>query len=84
MPRTARASVGGLWYHALNRGNRRQAVFHKPGDYDDLVEAMTDARALLTGMRRAFLVGAGSTKRSTKTWETNLDKLGRPATSEPA
>ena len=37
-----RASVGGMWYHALNRGNRREAVFHKPGDYDAFVEAMTD------------------------------------------
>ena len=43
MPRTARASVGGMWYHALNRGNRRETVFHKPGDYDAFVEAMTDA-----------------------------------------
>ena len=47
MPRTARASVGGMWYHALNRGNRREAVFHKPGDYDAFVEAMIDACARL-------------------------------------
>lgn len=45
MPRTARASVGGVWYHALNRGNRREAVFHKPGDYDAFVAAMRDAGA---------------------------------------
>lgn len=44
MPRTARASVGGMWYYALNRGNQRAAVFHKPGDYDAFVEAMIDAR----------------------------------------
>src|SRR5262245_39966713 len=44
MPRTARASVGGSWYHALNRGNQRAAVFHKPGDYDAFVEAIIDAR----------------------------------------
>ncbi len=47
MPRTARASVGGMWYHALNRGNRREAVFHKPGDYDAFIEAMIDARAYM-------------------------------------
>ena len=47
MLRTARASVGGMWYHALNRGNRREAVFHKPGDYDAFIEAMIDARARL-------------------------------------
>jgi hypothetical protein len=34
MPRTARASVAGMWYHALNRGNRRETVSHKPADYD--------------------------------------------------
>ena len=45
MPRTARASVGGMWYHVLNRGNRRETVFHKPGDYGAFIEAMIDARA---------------------------------------
>jgi putative transposase len=45
MPRAARASVGGLWSHALNRGNRRGAVFHKPDDYDAFVKAMIDVRA---------------------------------------
>jgi hypothetical protein len=43
MPRTSRASVGGMWYHVLNRGNRREAVFHKPGDFDAFVEAIIDA-----------------------------------------
>jgi putative transposase len=43
MPRTARASIGGMWYHALNRGNRREVVFHKLGDYSAFVEAMAGA-----------------------------------------
>jgi hypothetical protein len=47
MRRTARASVGSMWYRSLNRGNRREAVFHKPGDYDAFVEVMIDARARL-------------------------------------
>jgi putative transposase len=34
-------------YHALNRGNRRAAVFHKPADYDAFVEAMAEARKRL-------------------------------------
>ncbi len=42
-----RASVGGMIYHALNRGNRREAVFHKPEDYDAFVTAMADARRRL-------------------------------------
>jgi len=33
MPRTARASVGGVCYHVVNRGNGRAAVFHKNQDY---------------------------------------------------
>lgn len=44
MPRTARASVGGYIYHALNRGNRRAEVFHKPGDFDAFVAAIAEAR----------------------------------------
>lgn len=44
MPRTARASVGGSIYHALNRGNRRAEVFHKPADFDAFVEAIAVAR----------------------------------------
>ena len=30
MPRTARASIGGICYHVLNRGNARQDVFNGP------------------------------------------------------
>lgn len=33
MARTARASVGGVCYHAFNRGNARQNVFHKDADF---------------------------------------------------
>lgn len=33
MPRTARAIEAGLIYHALNRGNGRMQLFHKPEDY---------------------------------------------------
>ena len=33
MPRTARAAVGGICYHVLNRGNAQAEVFHNPDDY---------------------------------------------------
>lgn len=33
MPRTGRASVGGLCYHVINRGNVRAEAFRKPEDY---------------------------------------------------
>ena len=36
-----------MWYHVLNRGNRREVVFHKPGDYDAFIEAMVGANARL-------------------------------------
>ncbi len=38
MPRTARASVGEICYHVINRGNARQQVFQKQGDYQAFVE----------------------------------------------
>ncbi len=34
MPRPPRADVAGAIYHALNRGNGRQTVFHKDADYE--------------------------------------------------
>ena len=47
MPRTARASVGGICYHVLNRGNGRAAVFHKDADYGALVDLMAEANERL-------------------------------------
>ena len=34
MPRQKRADEAGSIYHALNRGNARQAIFHKDEDYE--------------------------------------------------
>ena len=33
MPRTARAAVGGMCYHVLNRANDRKTIFHGPADF---------------------------------------------------
>jgi len=38
-------------YHALNRGNGRQRLFHKPADYDDFVELLRRAKQAVPGMR---------------------------------
>jgi hypothetical protein len=38
MPRTARASVGEMCYHVINRGNARQEIFLKKGDYQAFIE----------------------------------------------
>jgi putative transposase len=43
MPRTARASIGNVCYHVLNRGNARNEVFHKDGDFQAFLKAMGDA-----------------------------------------
>jgi hypothetical protein len=37
-------SVGGVIYHALNRGNRREPVFHKPADHDAFIDVIAEAR----------------------------------------
>ncbi len=44
MPRTARSIRPGGYYHVLNRGNNRAAVFHEPDDFDVFVRLMTKAQ----------------------------------------
>jgi putative transposase len=43
MPRAARASIGGICYHVLNRGNARRRVFYKNADYQAFLKAMAHA-----------------------------------------
>ncbi len=43
MPRAPRASVGGLCYHVINRGNDRREVFRKDGDFQAFLKAMGHA-----------------------------------------
>ena len=47
MPRTARASRGGVCYHVLNRGNRRQRVFLDEEDYETFLVLMERAHERL-------------------------------------
>ncbi|HEX4146324.1 MAG TPA: transposase [Pirellulales bacterium] len=47
MPRTARASVGGMCYHVLNRGNGQAEVFHSAGDFAAFLDLMADANERL-------------------------------------
>jgi putative transposase len=42
MPRQPRDDRAGQIYHALNRGNLRQRIFHKPVDYDAFVRVLAD------------------------------------------
>ena len=43
MPRAARASVGDVRYHVINRGNRQQRVVHKDADYQAFLKAIGHA-----------------------------------------
>lgn len=43
MARTARASKGGICYHAINRGNARATVFHDNEDYEFFLHMMVKA-----------------------------------------
>ncbi|MFQ5502930.1 MAG: transposase [Phycisphaerae bacterium] len=43
MPRTARASAGGICYHAINRGNGGAQVFQDDRDYHTFVDLLEQA-----------------------------------------
>ncbi len=43
MPRTARASIGGVCYHVMNRGNKKAQVFHDGEDYQYFLSLITRA-----------------------------------------
>jgi putative transposase len=47
MARTARASIGGICYHVINRGNGKAEVFHKAEDYYRFTEMMYQSCARL-------------------------------------
>jgi len=47
MPRTARASVGNVVYHVINRGNARNDVFHAPDDYVAFLRLVREANERL-------------------------------------
>lgn len=42
MPRTARAAIGGVVYHVLNRGNDRARLFHTPADFDAFLKVLVE------------------------------------------
>jgi putative transposase len=42
MPRIRRISPDNAIHHVLNRGNRRAAIFQKPGDYDAFMNLLCD------------------------------------------
>jgi len=44
MPRIARGLSDGLIYHVINRGNGKQQVFHKEGDYRAFLDLMQEGK----------------------------------------
>jgi putative transposase len=47
MPRTARAIVGGCYYHVINRGNQKAQIFHDASDYSQFLALIARAQARL-------------------------------------
>ena len=45
MPRQKRVDAAGSIYHALNRGNRRQTIFHKDEDYEAFLRVLEEGLA---------------------------------------
>ena len=41
MPRQKRVDEAGVCYHAINRGNARQEIFHKPEDYEAFIRVLS-------------------------------------------
>jgi len=54
MARTARAAPGGVCYHVINRGNRRDTVYHSPADYDYFMALMHKASARISMRTLAY------------------------------
>lgn len=54
MPRIARASAGNVCYHVLNRGNARNEVFHKAGDYGAFLRLLNQANERVSMRLLAF------------------------------
>ncbi len=48
MPLTSRASVGGICYHVIHRGNARAEVFRQPGDFHAFRTLLREARARIS------------------------------------
>ena len=44
MPRPLRPIAEGLVYHVINRGNNRQDVFRKAGDFEAFVKALAELK----------------------------------------
>jgi REP-associated tyrosine transposase len=47
MGRALRKAVGGVFYHVINRGNQRQTLFHKEGDFDAFQQLLIEACQLV-------------------------------------
>ncbi len=45
MPRSKRVDEGGGIYHALNRGNNREDIFHKQEDYEAFLRTLPEGLA---------------------------------------
>jgi REP-associated tyrosine transposase len=42
MARSARLELAGGWYHVINRGHQRRAIFRAPADYKNFLERLAE------------------------------------------
>ena len=49
LPRTARASVGGLCYHVISRGNALGTMLHQADDCKTLSQVLRETTARVSG-----------------------------------
>ncbi len=55
MPRVARGLVDNQIYHIINRGNRRESVFHDKYDYERFLKLLLDSKEKYN-MRKVNLI----------------------------
>jgi hypothetical protein len=74
MPLPPRSDLAGQFYHALNRGNARQPIFHKEADYEAFEHISKE------GLEKPPCGDPGWVKRTARKYnlESTLRNHGRP------
>ena len=75
MPRPPRVFGPGLLYHVVARGNRREAVFHGPGDYETYLHRLAAYRARYAVTLHAYCLMPNHVHLVLRTGEAPLDRF---------
>ena len=77
MSRPLRILFPGAWYHVMNRGLRRQAIFRKEADYAGFVSLVHDVRELWGVRVAAYCLMTNHYHRLLQTPDPNLPCIMR-------